>query len=170
MKHEGGGEGLGLEQVEATDAAQRSHDRDRHPRRQDADLAWQLMERRRDGTLHLGRQSAYPPREGARELVVANGPSEPVVPTAGGVHVLTRDGCRSLVHSADQDSEEDVVVDNDHARSGQLLVGEVGFVGDDTEDHLVVRPIAQESEHGIASLGREGGSVRPPTSSKFAGR
>jgi hypothetical protein len=65
---------------------------------------------------------------------------------------------------------KDVVVDNDHARSGQLLVGEVGFVGDDAEDRLVVRPIAQESEHDIASLGREGGSVLPQTSSKFAGR
>jgi hypothetical protein len=63
-----------------------------------------------------------------------------------------------------------VVVDDDHAAGAQLLVDELRFIDDDAADRLVVRPVAQEPEHGIASLGRKRGSVRPRTSSKFASR
>jgi hypothetical protein len=63
-----------------------------------------------------------------------------------------------------------VVVDDDHPRNSELLVGQFGFVGDNAADRLVVRPITQESENGVAGLGGKRGAVRPESGPKFTSR
>jgi hypothetical protein len=120
--------------------------------------------------LHLGGEATHPSREGPGELSVADGPGEPVVPAAGGVDVVVDRGSEGLVRSAGQDGEQDVVVNDDHAGNGWLLVSQIRVFDDDAADRLVVRPVPQKTDDGAGSLGRQGRSVGPWSGLKFPSR